>query len=79
MQRRWLRSCRPWIFSVLMLASWMLYAEDPHEAYSANWGPQIGTEFPEIAIQNHDAERQTLSDLVGPNGVALFFVRSADW
>lgn len=43
-------------------------------------GPDVGTPFPHpLRASDQHGEHQTLSSLMAENGVALFFVRSADW
>lgn len=49
---------------------------DNHE----NWGPEIGSAMPDgLQILTHEGKSVDLHDLVGKNGLALAFVRSADW
>lgn len=43
-------------------------------------GPAVGSAFPDaLALQDQSGKPQTLKGLLGKNGAALFFVRSADW
>lgn len=43
-------------------------------------GPAIGTAFPNaLELKDQAGEQQSLRSLMGKNGVAVFFVRSADW
>lgn len=43
-------------------------------------GPAVGSTFPEpLALQDQTGKQRTLKALLGKNGAALFFVRSADW
>ena len=40
----------------------------------------VGAKFPhELAAPDQSGEQQTLKSLMGEKGVAIFFVRSADW
>lgn len=56
-------------FSIVAPAA---FAEDP--------GPQVGERFPhELNAPDQHGAPQTLTSLMGEKGVALFFVRSADW
>ena len=52
-------------------------------AESASWtppGPAVGTTFTDpLALQDHSGKARTLKGLMGRNGAAVFFVRSADW
>ena len=43
-------------------------------------GPPIGAKAPDIgSLSDQKSAARTLSSLMGPNGLVLFFVRSADW
>jgi len=43
-------------------------------------GPAVGTVFPdELNLQDQSGKQQNLKSVMGKNGVAVFFVRSADW
>lgn len=43
-------------------------------------GPAVGDNFPHaLEAPDQNGQIQSLSDLYGDNGVAVFFVRSADW
>lgn len=43
-------------------------------------GPQAGDAFPHaLAAKDQHGEMRSLESLMGENGVAVFFVRSADW
>lgn len=43
-------------------------------------GPQVGETFPHrLEAPDQDGQTRTLTDLYGESGVAVFFVRSADW
>jgi peroxiredoxin len=43
-------------------------------------GPAVGERFPhELALSDQTGTRRMLESLMGEKGVALFFVRSADW
>lgn len=43
-------------------------------------GPAVGAIFPdELKLQDQSGKPQSLKVLMGKNGAALFFVRSADW
>ena len=65
------------LFSMLCLVATVGCGKD------ANWvppGPTVGTPFPnELALIDQSGKPQTLQALLGKNGAALFFVRSADW
>jgi peroxiredoxin len=43
-------------------------------------GPEVGSVFPdELKLQDQSGKTQSLKALMGKKGVAVFFVRSADW
>lgn len=47
---------------------------------AAEPGPVVGAKFPhELAAPDQSGKPQTLESLMGEKGVAIFFVRSADW
>jgi len=47
---------------------------------TAEPGPAVGTKFPhELSSPDQDGQRRTLESVMGEKGVAIFFVRSADW
>jgi peroxiredoxin len=49
-------------------------------AMAADLGPGVGAKFPhELAAPDQSGRQQTLKSLMGEKGVAIFFVRSADW
>ena len=42
-------------------------------------GPQIGDKAPDFSLREQEGEVNTLSSLLGPKGLILVFIRSADW
>jgi peroxiredoxin len=49
-------------------------------AMAAEPGPAVGAAFPhELAAPDQSGKPQTLKSLMGEKGVAILFVRSADW
>jgi peroxiredoxin len=49
-------------------------------AIAAELGPVVGATFPhELAAPDQSGKQQTLKSVMGEKGVAIFFVRSADW
>jgi peroxiredoxin len=49
-------------------------------AIAAEPGPAVGTRFPhDLAAPDQSGAQQTLQSLMGDKGLAIFFVRSADW
>ncbi len=68
--------------AALLFATLSLVATLGH-AQTANWtppGPAVGSTFPDpLSLQDQTGKQQTLKALLGKNGAAVFFVRSADW
>ena len=42
-------------------------------------GPQVGTRVPDFTLADQRGRPRTLASLMGPKGLMLVFVRSADW
>ena len=42
-------------------------------------GPKIGEKVPEFTLPDQNGREHSLQDLMGPSGLLLVFVRSADW
>jgi hypothetical protein len=42
-------------------------------------GPAVGSKIPALEAVDQFGKRQTFESLRGPKGLALLFVRSADW
>ncbi|HEY1342752.1 MAG TPA: hypothetical protein VGF59_34855 [Bryobacteraceae bacterium] len=42
-------------------------------------GPAVGTHIPPVEAVDQTGKSQTFETLRGPHGLALLFVRSADW
>jgi len=42
-------------------------------------GPRVGSKIPPFEAVDQYGKRQTFESLRGPKGLALLFVRSADW
>ena len=42
-------------------------------------GPALGSKIPAFKAIDQNGVRQTFQSLKGPHGLALMFVRSADW
>ena len=42
-------------------------------------GPHIGEKVPDFSLPDQNGKQRSLHDLMGPNGLMLIFVRSADW
>ena len=49
-------------------------------AMAAEPGPAVGATFPhDLTAPDQSGKQQTLKSVIGEKGVAIFFVRSADW
>jgi hypothetical protein len=48
-------------------------------ALAADYGPPVGTPMPPFEAPDQNGKTHTLKDLLGPNGAAIVFYRSADW
>lgn len=42
-------------------------------------GPQVGESIPEFSLPDQNGKVWTQDSILGPNGMMLVFVRSADW
>jgi hypothetical protein len=42
-------------------------------------GPQVGQHVPDFSLKDQNGKTQTLQSIMGPRGVMLVFIRSADW
>ena len=48
-------------------------------ALAADYGPPVGSPMPAFEALDQNGKTRTLKDLLGPNGAAIVFFRSADW
>jgi len=66
--------------SSLLIGVLALAASFAVNAQDAIPGPQLGDKFAhDLAAADQNGQMQTLDDLMGEKGAAIFFVRSADW
>ncbi len=42
-------------------------------------GPQVGARVPDFTLADQRGKSRTLNSLMGPKGLMLVFIRSADW
>lgn len=42
-------------------------------------GLAVGAHVPDFSLPDENSKERSLRDLMGPNGVLLVFIRSADW
>ena len=61
-------------FALLLLAAIL-----PLAGEDVRTGPAIGSPIPEFSATDQNGRRETFERLRGPHGLALLFVRSADW
>lgn len=54
-------------------------AADADDAYSAAWGPALGSPLPVLEAPDHTGQPRTFENLKGPRGLLLFMNRSTDW
>lgn len=65
---------------MLRSAFWLLAALLPLSADKGiRTGPAIGQPIPAFEAIDQTGRRQTFESLRGPHGLALLFIRSADW
>lgn len=61
---------------VLFLAATSVTAAD----FQDEWGPEVGSDLPELTVKDTEGNDRTLEDLTGDNkGIVLFFVRTSNW
>lgn len=46
---------------------------------AAEYGPPVGSLMPAFEAPDQNGKTHKLKDLLGPNGAAIVFYRSADW
>ncbi len=50
------------------------------EEYQDNWGPDVGSELPDLAVKDTEGSDRTVDDLRGESkGLLIFFVRTSNW
>lgn len=50
------------------------------EEYQDTWGPDVGTDFPDLEVKDTEGNDRSVEDLRGENqGLLIFFVRTSDW
>ena len=48
-------------------------------AFAADHGLSVGASMPNFEARDQNGQTHSLKDILGPNGAALVFYRSADW
>ena len=50
------------------------------DEFEENWGPDVGSDFPELAVKDTEGKDRSVDDLRGENkGLLIFFVRTSNW
>lgn len=50
------------------------------DEFEENWGPDVGSDFPELAVKDTEGNDRSVDDLRGENkGLLIFFVRTSNW
>lgn len=70
---------RPVILAALVTAGTAAQTPAPQPVDVERLGPQVGEVVPDFSAPDQFGRTQTLKSIMGPNGVMLFFNRSADW
>ena len=61
--------------AALLLTSAML-----GEEYQDTWGPDIGSELPDLVVKDTEGNDRSVDDLRGESkGLLIFFVRTSNW
>ena len=47
--------------------------------YVDDWGPAIGSDLPNLSVQDTEGNVRALEDLAGADGTLLFVVRTSNW
>lgn len=65
-----------WLFAALFA----VFSVSAQADADPNWGPELGTVLPDgIMVMTHEGKKVSLKELAAVHGVAIAFVRSADW
>jgi len=69
----------PSILFILMAAASVSGQPAPPSIDVTTFGPQVGERVADFRLQDQDGKVWTRDALMGPNGLMLVFLRSADW
>ena len=47
--------------------------------WAADYGLPVGSKMPAFSLPDQNGATRSLNDIMGPNGAAIVFFRSADW
>ena len=64
---------------IVALLTLPLLAQERARIDVSTLGPQVGERVPDFSLLDQHGQRQTLQSLMGPRGLMLVFIRSADW
>ena len=74
---------RPLLFASALLAGLLASMSIPAQTTAkidvSKLGPQVGERVPDFSLKDQTGKTQTLQSIMGPKGVMLVFIRSADW
>ena len=63
------------VAALVLLASAVL-----GEEYQDQWGPEIGSELPDLVVKDTEGNDRSVDDLRGERkGLLLFFARTSNW
>ena len=62
------------------IAALLLTSAVLSDEYQDTWGPDIGTDFPDLEVKDTEGKERTVDDLRGDTkGLLIFFARTSDW
>ena len=60
-------------------ASMAVHAQQRQQIEVSKLGPQVGARVPGFTLTDQNGTGRTLQSIMGPRGLMLVFLRSADW
>ena len=60
-------------------ASMAVHAQQRQQIEVSKLGPQVGARVPDFTLTDQNGTGRTLQSIMGPRGLMLVFLRSADW
>lgn len=65
---------------LFVVAALLLSSAISGEEYQDTWGPEVGTDFPDLEVKDTEGNDRSVDDLRGESkGLLIFFVRTSDW
>ena len=65
---------------LFVVAALLLASAISGEEYQDTWGPEVGTDFPDLEVKDTEGNDRSVDDLRGESkGLLIFFVRTSDW